>query len=65
MVFSEDGEMLAFSDANYGVGIFQKRPVKVNHDKESQSSEIVHERIEWVFIGKAKAHSKTIISELR
>lgn len=65
MVFSEDGNMLAFSDSNYGVGLFQKKPVKVNNDTESQSSERVHERIEWVFIGKAKAHSKSIVSELR
>jgi hypothetical protein len=64
MVFSEDGEMLAFSDANYGVGLFQKRAVKVRHEDESQSLENIQERIEWVFIGKAKTHTQKIISKL-
>lgn len=62
MIFSDDGKMLAFSDGNCGVGLFKKQPVKLK--TEDDQAENIQQRIEWVFIGKAKAHSKEVISKI-
>ena len=59
MIFSEDGELMAFSDAHFGVGLFMKKSVKI---ADLDKIDNIKQRVEWVFIGRAKAHSKEIIS---
>ena len=60
LLFSSKGDVLGFSDASHGVGVLRKEPVKLKQESET-SVDHIKKRIEWVFIGKAKIHSKPVV----
>ncbi len=62
LTFSTKGDIVGFSDASFGVGVLRKEPVKLKQDSESQTDQI-KKRIEWVFLGKAKIHSKPVVGK--
>jgi hypothetical protein len=64
IVFSPDSTFLAFSDAGMGVGFLRKESVRLKEPTvDEQYTDGVKMRLEWVFVGRAKSHSKEVIGE--
>jgi hypothetical protein len=62
IVFSPDSSLLAFSDAGMGVGFLRKESVRLKEPTvDEQYTDGVKMRLEWVFVGRAKSHSKEVI----
>lgn len=62
IVFSPDLSSLAFSDVEMGVGFLRKESVRLKEPTvDEQYTDGVKMRLEWVFVGRAKSHSKEVI----
>lgn len=60
--FSANGDYLAFADESFSVGIFRRGAISAGilmNDAPQQK-----QQSEWEFVGKYKAHYKTIVGTL-